>query len=161
MKKILFFISLFLIFTNNIFSQEKKFELYDVSADPTKQIADAQIQANKENKNILVQVGGNWCVWCKYFYKFSSENKKIDSAINKDFVVVHVNYSKENKNESFLKKYKNPNRFGFPVFVILNNNGELLHIQDSGYLEEGKGYSEEKVLRFLSLWNPYSTLLTK
>jgi hypothetical protein len=40
---------------------------------------------------------------------------------------------------------------------VLNAKGELLHIQDSGYLEEGKGYSEEKVSRFLLLWNRTST----
>jgi len=61
------------------------------------------------------------------------------------------------KNEKFFKEYKNPGRFGYPSFLVLNDKGDLLHIQDSGYLEEGKGYSEEKVTRFLLLWNKFST----
>lgn len=136
---------------------QEKFEVYNISADPFTQVAEAKVIAQKENKNILVQVGGNWCIWCRYFHKFSHENKKIDSILNANYVTIHVNFSKENKNEAFFKAYNNPGRFGYPSFLVLNSKGELLHIQDSGYLEEGKGYSEEKVSRFLLLWNKYST----
>lgn len=135
---------------------QEKFSLYDVNADPYQQVADAKIKASNENKNILIQAGGNWCSWCRLFYKFSNENHKVDSILKANYVVIHVNYSKENKNEKFFKEYKNPGRFGYPSFLVLDNNGSLLHIQDSGYLEEGKGYSEEKVSRFLLLWNRYS-----
>lgn len=155
MKKV-FTIAL-ILFSSLSFAQEKAFNIYDVTADPFKQIENAKIQAQKENKNILIQAGGNWCKWCKYFHKFSNENAKVDSILKADYVVLHVNYSKENKNEKFFKEYSNAGRFGFPVFLVLNNSGELLHIQDSGYLEEEQGYSEEKVSRFLLLWNVKST----
>ena len=39
-------------------------------------------------------------------------------------------------------------------FVVLDETGKVLHIQDSSFLEEGKGYNEEKVLRFLKSWTP-------
>ena len=42
--------------------------------------------------------------------------------------------------------------FGFPVFVIIDGDGNVLHIQDSALLEEGKGYSKNHVMRFLSVW---------
>ena len=45
-----------------------------------------------------------------------------------------------------------PQRFGFPVFVILNQDGEVIHIQDSALLEEGKGYDKKKVLNFFKNW---------
>ncbi len=147
----------FVLLVNFGFAQEKAFNIYDVTADPYKQVEAAKIQAQKENKNILIQAGGNWCKWCKYFHKFSNENTKIDSILKADYVVLHVNFSKENKNEKFFKEYNNAGRFGYPVFLVLNNSGELLHIQDSGYLEENQGYSEEKVSRFLLLWNTKST----
>jgi hypothetical protein len=38
--------------------------------------------------------------------------------------------------------------------VVLDETGKVLHIQDSSFLEEGKGYNEEKVLRFLKSWTP-------
>jgi len=156
MKKLLILLSVIVINSTISSAQEKK-ELYDITLDPFKQIEDAKIIATKENKNILVQAGGNWCSWCRLFHKFANENKKIDSIINANYVFVLANYSKENKNENFFKAYNNPGRFGYPVFLVLNSKGELLHVQDSGYLEEGKGYSEEKLSRFLLLWNTNST----
>jgi hypothetical protein len=53
-----------------------------------------------------------------------------------------------------LEKFGYPQRFGFPVFLILNGTGELLHSQNSVYLEEGKGYNEKTVAGFLSDWSP-------
>lgn len=58
------------------------------------------------------------------------------------------------KAEQLMKRLNNPQRFGFPVFVVLDETGKVLHIQDSSFLEEGKGYNEEKVLRFLKSWTP-------
>ena len=46
----------------------------------------------------------------------------------------------------------NPQRFGFPVFIILNGDGEVLHTQDTALLEEGKSYNKNHVLRFLKSW---------
>lgn len=155
MKKII--LLLIIVLQYGIVSAQEKVSLYDVNADPYKQLAEAKIKAQKEDKNIIIQAGGNWCSWCRLFHKFSKENKKVDSILNANYVYVLANYSKENKNEAFFKEYKNPGRFGYPAFLILNPQGELLHIQDSGYLEEGKGYSEEKVSRFLLLWNRVST----
>ncbi len=156
MKKITICIVLILVQFGYAVAQEG-FTLYSVTADPYNQLEVALSKASKENKNILIQAGGNWCSWCRLFYKFSNENKTVDSILKADYVVLHINYSKENKNEKFFKEYKNPGRFGYPSFLVLNSTGELLHIQDSGYLEEAKGYSEEKVSRFLLLWNKSST----
>ena len=58
------------------------------------------------------------------------------------------------KAESLMKRLNNPARFGFPVFVVLDEKGTVLHIQDSSFLEEGKVYDEKKVLRFLKNWTP-------
>lgn len=48
------------------------------------------------------------------------------------------------KAEQLMKRLNNPQRFGFPVFVVLDETGKVLHIQDSSFLEEGKGYNEER-----------------
>ena len=53
-----------------------------------------------------------------------------------------------------MKRLGNPQRFGFPVFVELDENGKVLHVQDSSFLEEGQGYNKDKVLRFLNNWTP-------
>ena len=67
----------------------------------------------------------------------------------------HLNYSKENQNKEVFAKYGFPQRFGFPVFIILDGKGNRIHTQASEYFENGKkSYDAEKVLNFLQQWSP-------
>jgi thioredoxin-related protein len=132
---------------------EKPVEIYHPEIDAKKQMMDAVSQAKSNNKHVLLMVGGNWCKWCRMFEKFLHTDAQLDSAVNANFVFEHINYSKENKNEELLKQLEFPQRFGFPVFVILDGNGKRIHTQNSGYLEEGEGYSKEKVIEFFNQWS--------
>ena len=69
-----------------------------------------------------------------------------------EYVFILVNWTTENKNPDAMSYLGNPQRFGFPVFVIIDGDGNVLHIQDSALLEEGKGYSKNHIMRFLSVW---------
>lgn len=108
----------------------------------------------KKNKFVLIQAGGNWCSWCLRFNKFVNEDAQLDSIVKASFVVYHLNYSKENLNKEVFAKYGYPQRFGFPVFIILDGGGNRLNTQNSGYLEEGKGYNKDKVFEFFKNWVP-------
>ena len=39
-------------------------KVYDENIDPMTQIDDALVQAGKDGKFVICQVGGNWCRWC-------------------------------------------------------------------------------------------------
>jgi thioredoxin-related protein len=135
------------------FAQGKK--IYDPKADAGADIKAAVKKAKETHKFVLVQAGGNWCSWCIEFARFAKANAKIDSTLNASFVWYHLNYSKENENKSIFAKYGYPQRFGFPVFLILNDKGELIHTGNSSYLEDGKkSYDAEKVIEFLEMWKP-------
>ena len=69
-----------------------------------------------------------------------------------EYVFILLNWSTENKNPDAMSYLGNPHRFGFPVFVIIDGDGNVLHIQDSALLEVGKGYTKNHVMRFLSAW---------
>jgi thiol:disulfide interchange protein len=127
--------------------------LYHPEENATAAIDNVIQQAKAQNKQVLIQAGGNWCGWCLEFNRFVHADAQIDSLLKADYIVYHLNYSKENKNLPVFEQYHFPQRFGFPVFLILNNKGELLHTQNSSYLEEGKSYNKEKVIGFLSDWN--------
>jgi thioredoxin-related protein len=130
-----------------------KFKLYTPTENAEKGIADAVTKAKAEGKNVFVQIGGNWCIWCARFNDFISNDHQIDSLVNANYVVYHLNYSKENYNYKLLAKYGYPQRFGFPVFLILDSDGKLLHTMNSWYLEDGKtSYVKEKVLEFFTDW---------
>lgn len=129
-------------------------KLYNPAADARKELAAAVTKAKKEGKHVLIQVGGNWCVWCYRFHDFVAKDTALTRIENEGFVVYHLNYSKENKNLDILKSFGFPQRFGFPVFVILDGDGKQLHTQDSALLEEGKGYNAAKVKSFFEAWSP-------
>ena len=150
MKRIL--TALFFLIVIGATAQSVK--LYNPDADVASDITKSLVRAKAENKHLFIQIGGNRCPWCVKFHNFCKGNSSIDSLMNKSFVVLKVNYSKENKNLPALKKLGFPQRFGFPVFVILDQTGTRLHTQNSAYLEEGDSYSKKKVLEFLNNWTP-------
>ena len=153
------FVALF-AFTAN--AQEGLKRVYNEQIDPLEQIDAALLQAKSEGKFVIVQLGGNWCPWCLRFADFITNNEEISQLVAQNFVYIHVNYHPRKSKEAgkaeqtaeLLKRLGNPARFGFPVFVVLNGQGKVLHIQDSSFLEEGKSYNQAKVLRFLKNWTP-------
>jgi thioredoxin-related protein len=147
--------SLLVLCSSLALSQDKK--LYDPQADAASDIQEAVKKAAAENKLVLIQAGGNWCRWCIEFARFCKADKKIDSTLSSGFIWYHLNWSKENKNKPIFETYGYPQRFGFPVFIILNAKGERIHTQSSEYLEDGKkSYNREKVLGFLEMWSPHA-----
>jgi thioredoxin-related protein len=129
-------------------------KLYHPNADAKADIAAAVKQAAASHKNVFVQIGGNWCIWCIYFNNLVKNDADLDKYLRENYVVVHVNYSPENKNERVLADLGYPQRFGFPVFVVLDDKGRRMHTQNSAYLEEGKGHSKAKVMEFFKNWSP-------
>jgi len=138
-------------------------KVYDESIDQNVQIDQAVKQAKAEGKFVVCQVGGNWCPWCLRFADFITKDAEISQLIKQNFVYAHVDYSprtfkdnpeKKNRAEKMMKRLGNPGRFGFPVFVVLDTKGNVLHIQDSSFLEQGQGYDKEKVVRFFKNWTP-------
>lgn len=148
-KSAIFFMFLSL-FQLTVAQTEKK--LYDPSIDGMKQVKEAIAKAKATGKHVLVQYGGNWCPWCIRFNAFSKADADIMKVIEANYVVVELNYSEENKNNESNVFLGNPTRFGFPVFIIVDGKGKVIHIQDSGLLEAGKGYDQKKVIGFLGNW---------
>ncbi len=152
-RSVVFFVVLSLcLSSSHAFSQEAAF--YNSSLDGVKQINESVALAKKENKHVLIQVGGNWCPWCIMFHRFCKDVPKTDSIIQQNYIYIPLNYSKENKNLAAMAKLDYPQRFGFPVLVILDKTGKRIHTQDSGLLEKGKGYDTTKVVHFLENWTP-------
>ena len=146
-----FTIALFFLLFGS-FAQTVK--LYHPEADVSAAISKGLLSAKVENKHLFLQIGGNWCPWCVKFHNFCANDQEINALMEKDFIVIKVNYSKENRNPEILKELEFPQRFGFPVFVILDANGKRIHTQNSSYLEEGGSYSKKRVLEFLKNWSP-------
>ncbi|HWC59422.1 MAG TPA: thioredoxin family protein [Verrucomicrobiae bacterium] len=126
--------------------------IYDESADGSKQIADALATAKKDNKIVLVQFGANWCGWCHKLHKLFDTDAKIAEELKNNYVVVMVDVNKDH-NKDVNAKYGNPMQHGLPVIVLLDANGKQLTTKDTGELESGDHHDPEKVLAFLKTWS--------
>jgi thioredoxin-related protein len=121
---------------------------FDPARDSAKDLEAAKVEARSTHRRILLDVGGNWCPWCMRLHAFWDAQKDVKELRDKNYVFVMVNYSKESKNEAFLGQF--PKVKGYPHFFVLDENGKVLHSQDTGVLEEEKGYSREKITKFLT-----------
>ena len=131
-----------------VFPREKFDPTRDARAD-----LDAAIKAAAiSGKNIVLDVGGEWCPWCVFMDKFFYQNPEIDKLREASYVWVKVNFSKENKNEAFLAAY--PPAAGYPHLYVLDPTGKLMQSQDTSLLEMGKGYNPDKMVEFLNKWAP-------
>ncbi len=128
---------------------------YNDKENAEQKIKDLVARAKKENKNIIIQAGGNWCIWCLRFNQYVQSTPELKEIVDQNYLYYHLNYSPENKNEKVFAKYDNPGaKFGYPVFIVLDQDGKMIHTQDSAVLEEGKGYSLEKTKAFFMKYIP-------
>lgn len=146
--------------------QTGKKRVYDEDINPLEQIDQALAKAKQNGKFVVCQVGGNWCPWCLRFADFIASDTAIGKVIEENFEYIHVNYNprkseseeKQEQAKALMKRLGGCGRFGFPVFVVLDEEGKVIHIQDSSFLEEGQGYNQEKVLRFFKGWIPTAVI---
>ncbi len=125
---------------------------YDPKRDAAKDIAAAIKEAQRTNKNVMLEVGGKWCVWCGYLDKFFAENTTIRQYRDEKYVMVKINFSPENKNQAVISKYGKVT--GYPHIFVLDSNGKLLYSEDTSKLEQGRGYNLTAVASFLKDWSP-------
>jgi len=125
---------------------------YDPARDAATDLAETRRLAKESDKRILLEVGGNWCKWCRALDRFIHSTPAVGTALRDSYIVMKVNMSEENRNEAFLSHY--PRIPGYPHIFVLDSDGKLLHSEDTGLLEEGKSYSERRFLEFLAEWAP-------
>ena len=124
---------------------------FDPARDAAKDLQGAMVQAKSENKNILMDVGGNWCPWCLVLDRTLAEDAGLHEVLEKNYVVMHVNFSKENENKAFLSQY--PEAKGYPAWYVLSAEGKLLKAEDTSDLEAthklNAGYNKATLRSFL------------
>lgn len=125
---------------------------FDPARDAARDVAAATAMAKAQGKRVLVDVGGEWCSWCHILDRFIDANADIRKLRDAGYVWVKVNWSKENKNETLLSRW--PAIQGYPHLFVLDGEGKLLHSQDTGALESGKGYDKARFAQFLRTWSP-------
>jgi thioredoxin-related protein len=152
MNKLFFAVIIMFMVSTAAAQDMKAFKLYNPYENVDSALQVVYKKAAAQNKQVFIQIGGNWCVWCARYNEFVTKDTQIDSLVNANYIVYHLNYSPENKNSKTLAKLGFPQRFGFPVFIILDAKGNRLHTQNSAYLEKEKSYNKALVMEFYKHW---------
>jgi thiol:disulfide interchange protein len=113
---------------------ELKREKFDPARDANQDLQTAIAKAEKENKRIVLDIGGEWCGWCRKMDFYLMKNPKLDKLRDENFVWIKINMSEENENKEFLAKY--PEIPGYPHLFVLEKDGSLLHSQSTAEIEE-------------------------
>jgi hypothetical protein len=80
-------------------------ERFDPTRDASRPSGRGHEVRGASGKNIVLDVGGEWCPWCVFMDKFFYMNPDIDKLREAMYVWVKVNFSKENENKEFLSVY--------------------------------------------------------
>lgn len=123
---------------------------YDDKRDPFKDAANAITLAQKTDRNVLIEIGGNWCTWCKKMDAFLDVNPHVYEALHQKYVVLKINVSDSNENEAFMKAL--PPVLGYPHMYVSTASGKMILSKDTAELLEGSNYSEQRWLAFLNKW---------
>ncbi len=123
---------------------------YDPKRDAAQDVRDAAVEAKRTNRRVLLEVGGEWCIWCHHMDDFFQAHADLTGLRDKSFVTVKINFSEENPNKELLAQY--PAVAGYPHLFVLDSDGALVHSQDTSALEEGKSYNLQRFTTFLAYW---------
>lgn len=129
-----------------------KTDKFEPTRDPVADLKGAVELAQAGHKRIILDVGGEWCIWCHYLDNFFEKNPELLKLRDDKFVWLKINMSRENENKPFLASY--PEVPGYPHLFVLESDGTFLYSQPTDVLELGKSYNPEKVRSFLTKWSP-------
>lgn len=127
-------------------------EKFDPLRNAVDDLAAAMTKAQAENKRIILDVGGEWCFWCRLMDNYLIKNVELGKLRDDNYVWVKINMSPENENKEFLSKY--PEIAGYPHLFVLEKDGTLVKSQDTSELEDGNSYNLQKFTSFLKEYAP-------
>ena len=86
MRKIFLTLALTALFCG--LNAQESVKLYDPELDGMEQIDKAIEKAAASNKQVFIQLGGNWCGWCILFDKFVKEDQELKDFVDSNYVVL-------------------------------------------------------------------------
>ncbi len=124
--------------------------VYDEKRDPFKDAVSAIQLAKLTDRNVLLEIGGNWCTWCHKMDTFLAKNSDIYQKLHSEYVLLKINVSDANDNAEFMKSL--PPTLGYPHMYISTAAGKMILSKDTAELLSGGDYSRDAWLSFLEQW---------
>lgn len=127
--------------------------VYDEAANAKEDIVHAIARAGAEHKRVILVFGGNWCRDC---LALDTRFREPPAAgiIDANYIVVHVDAGRDNKNADVAAKHGVALDKGVPAVAVLESNGSLLYSQRNGEFEPAARMDPQVFVDFLNRWKP-------
>ncbi|WDE11648.1 thioredoxin family protein [Thalassomonas haliotis] len=123
---------------------------YDDQRDPFADARAAIKLAKSTQRNVLLEIGGNWCTWCKKMDAFLEDNPEVYHLLHEKFVLLKINVSDSNENEAFMSAL--PPVLGYPHMYVSTAAGKMILSKDTAELLQDGQYSVKHWLEFIDTW---------
>jgi thiol:disulfide interchange protein len=124
---------------------------FDRARDPDIDIQSARAAASAAGRNILLVVGGDWCVWCFLLDRHFSKDAEAAHSWYGAFEVLRIYYGEDNRNTKFLSHY--PDFELFPHFFIVAADGRVLGSSTADVLIRDAKYDNALMREFIRQWS--------
>jgi len=128
-------------------------QIYNETANAQIEIKEALHKARAEHKRVIVVFGANWCYDC-HVLDAAFHRPDLAQIIASNYVVVHVDIGKGEKNQDLMTKYEVPMKRGIPGLAVLDAEGKLVYSQKNGEFENARAMSVDDFRAFLEKWKP-------
>jgi hypothetical protein len=79
---------------------------------------------------------------------------ELAALVEKNYVVVHIDVGRMNKNVDLAQKYGIPLSKGIPALAVLDSRGKLLFSQNQGQFEDARHLGPDSFKQFFEQWRP-------
>ena len=107
-------------------------KIYDEQRDPFKDATAALALAKETNRQVLIEIGGNWCSWCHKMDAFLAKNPDVYEALHSQYVLLKISVSDSNENNDFMKSL--PPVLGYPHMYVSTAQGKMILSKDTAEL---------------------------
>jgi thiol:disulfide interchange protein len=131
----------------------KEKDIYNERADAHAEIKEALEKATGGHKRVIVVFGANWCFDCHVLDK-AFHSPELAPIVAANYVVVHVDIGKGEKNQDLMTKYDVPMKRGIPGLAVLDPDGKVVYSQKNGEFENARALAPGDFQAFLNKWKP-------
>lgn len=129
-----------------------------MGADGLPLLQSAMIQAQQENKHILLSLGANWCSDSQNTYDVLHQNPDLEQMIRENYVLTLIDVNNRigyQRNPAIISRYGVDLERGIPALLVLTPSGELISKDPDQRPKDSDHKEPQKLVEYLRRWlNP-------
>jgi thiol-disulfide isomerase/thioredoxin len=107
--------------------------------------------SKQDGKNILIEFGGDWCIWSKRMAN-ALQTESIKLIVSDSFHFLKCYMGEDGENYFPFSEINVPEFSSVPFFILLNEHAQLIDFASTEQFEMLWFYKKGKILNFLSGW---------